>query len=732
MRVIIWDYYDKIPGKTEAKCKLCDNEYSYKTSVTNLKKHLRHKHLFAYQNISNSYQPKQKRPTTPTSPKMKGTLSAIVWNHYEKIPGTTEATCKLCKKDYSYKTSITNLKKHLRYKHISAYQNSLNTNANNLILEIKSENQRTSESDAEQEENGSISSDPLELSHLETEYPENLKSENVPPCASGQLKKTAKTVYMPPKIDQTDKKFIDKKVLDMIIQDYQPFSIVEDTGFQNFVKALNPNYELPNRKLISGTLIPDRYLECKDQIMELVQNAKTVCLTTECWTSVAKNSYFAVTAHFLIDFESKSVLLHCEPLSTSHTAEALAVTLKDIASQWNITNKITLAVSDNTENLKRAIQKTGWPYFGCFLDKLNLIIEKAIRTIDSILQKVKIIVDHFKNNNLATKALVKYQIDIDKNTEPLRLIQSVPTRWNSIFYMLERFLKLRGALDAVIKNLKTDFTVEMWEAIKQVCMILKPFEEITHIMNGSHYLTASLAIVIVDGLKNVINVMKTKPIQGVAKNFLAKLEEGLNKHFPVNEIEDNMLLGVCTFLDPRFKIHAFLDNAAVEVGASEETYVRTARAYLIKEHVLELLKTKLSGKCKNPAVEIVLSAPQTSTSVDDIETISIWGKFDKTIAAITPSVDDVAIKAKNELEMFLNEDMVQRHSCPLTWWQYHACIYPNLAEIFNEHCHNVVTSVECERVFSKEGNFIAEKRSILSRKHTTKLVFLKTNKPYCN
>ncbi|CAH0724824.1 unnamed protein product, partial [Brenthis ino] len=90
-------------------------------------------------------------------------------------------------------------------------------------------------------------------------------------------------------------------------------------------------------------------------------------------------------------------------------------------------------------------------------------------------------------------------------------------------------------------------------------------------MSGTHYLTESLAIVIVDDLKNVMSIMKTKPIYGVAKNFLLKLEEGLEIYFPRHVIEDNMLLGLCTFLDPRFKIHAFLDNASAEVEPTLET-----------------------------------------------------------------------------------------------------------------------------------------------------------------
>lgn len=50
---------------------------------------------------------------------------------------------------------------------------------------------------------------------------------------------------MPKKIAQ---KSGDSALINMIIKDYLPFQIVENSGFQQYTKALNADYELPNRK----------------------------------------------------------------------------------------------------------------------------------------------------------------------------------------------------------------------------------------------------------------------------------------------------------------------------------------------------------------------------------------------------------------------------------------------------------------------------------------------------
>ena len=49
-----------------------------------------------------------------------------------------------------------------------------------------------------------------------------------------------------------EKSQIDEDLVRMVIEDTQPFSIVEDKGFKRFVKSLNPTYVLPTKKVIKA------------------------------------------------------------------------------------------------------------------------------------------------------------------------------------------------------------------------------------------------------------------------------------------------------------------------------------------------------------------------------------------------------------------------------------------------------------------------------------------------
>ncbi|KAJ8930409.1 hypothetical protein NQ314_016804 [Rhamnusium bicolor] len=194
--------------------------------------------------------------------------------------------------------------------------------------------------------------------------------------------------------------------------------------------------------MIYNTLIPLEYEMCVEAAKEEIKNVVSVYLTTDCWTSKKNESFMAVTGHFIDkNFKMKSILLDCDILDASHIALNLATRLKETVQEWDLENKIILTVSDNASNIKSAIStELGWKFFGCFAHTLNLTVQDALILVLPIIDKVKTIVSHFKRSTIANSKLMQFQkqsgIDI-----PKKLIQDVSTRWNSTFYMLQRFKK---------------------------------------------------------------------------------------------------------------------------------------------------------------------------------------------------------------------------------------------------------------------------------------------------
>lgn len=137
---------------------------------------------------------------------------------------------------------------------------------------------------------------------------------------------------------------------------YQPFSIVEDRGFRGFVKCLNPTYKLPDRRMISKTLIPAAYEKCRQEMEEIISMIQSVSLTRDCWTSSSNDAFLVITAHFINDeFELKS-LLECIQMNESHTSENLATELQKVIIKWKMEGKVSLVISDNANNIKYEIK----------------------------------------------------------------------------------------------------------------------------------------------------------------------------------------------------------------------------------------------------------------------------------------------------------------------------------------------------------------------------------------
>ncbi|KAG8172931.1 hypothetical protein JTE90_022838 [Oedothorax gibbosus] len=133
------------------------------------------------------------------------------------------------------------------------------------------------------------------------------------------------------------------------------------------------------------------------------------------------------------------------------------------------------------------------------------------------------------------------------------LVQSVPTRWNSTYAMLCRFVGYvtisscccREPLD---KNSPAMIKGEDIELLSEVIEILKPFDEATTEISGSEYLTGSLVIPMVSSIESVLNVQK--PSHEAAKLLKQKLFSSLNNR--KQKVLQNSLLCKATLCDPRY------------------------------------------------------------------------------------------------------------------------------------------------------------------------------------
>ena len=305
----------------------------------------------------------------------------------------------------------------------------------------------------------------------------------------------------------------------------QPGSIVEDKGFQDFLKVIDPKYIPPSHRTIMRDHLPILYQSAMEELQHQLSKIKYCSITTDIWTSRATMGYVAVTCHFLTDdWELKSVVLETAQIEESHTAENIGATLVAITDKWNIKEKVCCVITDNANNIVAAVRNNKWNHLPCFAHTLNLLVTNSLQEvpeISAILQRCKNIVSYFHRSCKATNKLTAIQSRL--NIDNHKLIQEVETRWNSSFYMLQRIVEQEEAIRTTLCLLsRNDLTIscEDVEVIKGVVEILDPFEAVTREILADQYLSGSKTIPLSRALQRLACSASMKPeVQKLVDTF---------------------------------------------------------------------------------------------------------------------------------------------------------------------------------------------------------------------
>ncbi|KAJ4922467.1 hypothetical protein JOQ06_019562 [Pogonophryne albipinna] len=452
---------------------------------------------------------------------------------------------------------------------------------------------------------------------------------------------------------------VDQALVKMIATDFQPFTIVEDRGFRAYTAALDPSYVLPSRGTISKRMLPNLF-------------------------------------------------------EKSHTSQNLAQELSRVAKEWGIQDKIAACVTDNASNIVKAVNDIlKWNHVRCFAHLLNLTVRSSVHQteIQALILKVKSIAEYVRRSTVASAKLREMQLQMGQ--VQLRMKQDVATRWNSTYFMMQRAIEIKEPLVstmALLNPLLPALTPEEWDITKEVCDILKPFEEVTVEMSSERFVTGSKAILMARGLQRIVahrqrNPSTHEPVKGMV-NFLAA---DLEKRF--GQIERVRVLAEATLLDPRFKKHAFVIERNAEETVSRVVGAATHAATPTLPSTEEEEEEE-GGTTVNPPSEPV---PQ------------FWADFEERVTTLRPGVQNPSTGAMLEIKGFLAEPLIPRKADPLEWWRVRALVYQNICTVMKTRLCIVATSVPSERVFSKTGQIITDRRNRLSPSKVRELVFLNAN-----
>ncbi|KAK3890989.1 hypothetical protein Pcinc_005154 [Petrolisthes cinctipes] len=500
------------------------------------------------------------------------------------------------------------------------------------------------------------------------------------------------------------KKQLDDLVVKMIVKDLQPLSIVEEEGFRELVTALDSRYTLPSRRELVRTHLPHLYQQERQRLHEELGSASYIALTTDIWTSRQTKGYITITAHYISpEWSLKSCVLETARMKKEHTAENIANYIRRVCEEWDIFHKVCCIVTDNGANIVAAVTKClQVKHVPCFAHTLNLVVQSAMKNSEEVRhvrEKVRAIVTFFHHSVKASDKLAEVQEE--KGFHKKKLITDVDTRWNSVYYMLERFEDQYEVITTTLCLLgkhQMCLSSDELDTVKNAVQIQEPFEEATREMSSEKFTTLSKIIPLIRALQDCAVSRKAKKF-----SLCDELQKQFAKKF--TGMEANFHIAAGTLLDPRFKKVSFAD-----IGNSKR----------IEERLINIMKAAIDDQ----ETQLTSSTAETRQETQTQERKkTLWKVFDEKVERTVKVGQSYSAGLHIDMRRYLEEPLIPRGD-PMTWWKDHSPLFPKLAEQAKKFLCIPATSVPSERLFSKAGELVSQRRNCLGDENINTNLFL--------
>ncbi|XP_067420480.1 zinc finger BED domain-containing protein 4 [Emydura macquarii macquarii] len=528
--------------------------------------------------------------------------------------------------------------------------------------------------------------------------------------------------------DETNEKFCDshpvaKKitslVAEMIALDLQPYSFVDNIGFNRLLEYLQPQYSLPSPSYFSRTAIPEMYDNVKQIIISQLKEAESgvIHFTSGIWMSNQTREYLTLTAHW-VTFESSfrpqcedyhcSALLNVSQIDCDYNGISIQKQLEYWWEAWitSIGLQIGITVTDN-QSIGKTLNESDHSSVQCFGQTVNLIVNEAIksqRMVQTLLSIARKICERVHRSAKAKEKLAELQKEYELPQH--QLIQDVPSKWNTSFHMLERLIEQKRAIDemSIECSFRELISCDQWEVMQSVCHALKPFEAASREMS-THMSTLSQVIPMIHILNRKIEMLfeETMGIDTMLKSLKEAMVSRLS-----STLHDPRYI-FATLLDPRYKTSLFTEEEA-------EQY----KLDLIRE--LEILSST-SDDDKPVSNGCDIGSPSTNSYGED----NLWS-----LMADMKKSKDLKEKAKLPEEMvllYLEEEVLEHNCDPLTYWNFKKSSWPVLSKLAVRFLGCPPSIVPSERLFNTSNENSSFSQSRLMIEHFEKLIFLKVNLP---
>jgi hypothetical protein len=250
---------------------------------------------------------------------------------------------------------------------------------------------------------------------------------------------------------EMDMSIVDEAISLAFIMCGIPFRVINNPFFINALKILNPSYNAPSCKALSGRLLDTEVAKVNNKIDEIIEFTSNITLGLDGWTAPDGSSIW----NFVILTPSREEYLYkLENFSDqSHTANFLANQIELVINHIG-SKKISAIVSDSGANVALARRLICLKYknimnIRCIAHCYNLISKDIIRHTfaERMIQRANRIVQFFKRSHKAA-AILKEKIK-QHEISGGGLKTYIETRWVTVHECVSSIVRLKNCLEEI-------------------------------------------------------------------------------------------------------------------------------------------------------------------------------------------------------------------------------------------------------------------------------------------
>lgn len=520
---------------------------------------------------------------------------------------------------------------------------------------------------------------------------------------------------------------VNSLVLEFIIADVQPFSLVENASFREMIAGISGGRTHMCRKTLMQR-IERGFQNMKEAITETLQDVQTVCTTADIWTAHHR-SFMGITCHWIEPetLDRKSAALACERIRGRHTYDVIAAKVSQIHAEFQIQGKVSATVTDNGSNFVKAFNEYGGcemddemdstddvqfadvsavlqeeqeeeelnfflpPHHRCAAHTLNLIattdLDKAAsqgvsrKLYRSAMSKCAAIWNKAHRSSGAADA-------IEEIAQMRCLVPSV-TRWSSEYHAIEKLMSLtESQLNGICDQLKlAKLHPQETMFLKEYTAILKPLAYSINLLQGEKNCYFGYIVPTILSLKAKL-AEKLTQVQFSA-HILSAVIKAIDTRFGQVLASHEARMVASTI--PKFRLWWLADE---ERGAMKTAMVQESR-------LLHKEPSEDAGTTGNAAVG---GDPEDDENFFTFETTQMTSS-----------------SAEEEVQRYLQDPDKSLASLKM---------YPMIRDLFLKYNTTLPSSAPVERLFSQGGLIFTPHRNKMTDKHFEQALLLRYNRLY--